>query len=189
MGAVSVNALAGQLLLAMPSLKDPNFAKSVILVCEHNADGALGLVVNRRLPLKLGEVLRKLDLHTERAALETNPVYAGGPVEGGRGFVLHDAPGAYADSLTVGDSLAVSASEAVLAAIARGEGPRRFIVALGYAGWGPGQLEREFAENAWLAVPASPELVFDADVDERWQQAAGAIGLDLSRISDETGHA
>ncbi|MGH8224713.1 MAG: YqgE/AlgH family protein [Gammaproteobacteria bacterium] len=189
MSEVSINALAGQLLLAMPSLNDPNFSKSVILVCEHNTDGALGLVVNRHLPLKLGEVLRNLDLSTEHTTLNADPVYAGGPVEEERGFVLHDAPGAYADSLTVNAALAVSASEAVLAAIARGEGPGRFLVALGYAGWGPGQLEQEFADNAWLAVPASPELIFDPAVEERWQRAADVIGLDLSRISHEAGHA
>lgn len=189
MGGIQADALAGRLLLATPVLGDPNFAQSVILVCEHNADGALGLVVNRRLPVKLGEVLAQLNLPTEFAALKTRPLFSGGPVEGQRGFVLHDAPQIGEDSLALGDSLAVSASESVLASIARGEGPERFMIVLGYSGWGAGQLEREFAEDAWLAAPAAPEVIFDAPVEERWRRAAALIGLDLARLSRESGHA
>jgi len=180
---------SGQLLLAMPSLADPNFHGSVILICEHDEEGALGLVVNRPLELTLGAVLEQLSLPDDRPGLADRPVYSGGPVENQRGFVVHDAPGHYPDSLSVGDTLAVTSSEDVLAAISRGEGPAHFLVALGYAGWGPGQLEQELAENAWLAAPAAPGLIFDTAIAERWRAAASQIGVDPLRLSGEAGHA
>ncbi|MDN5865295.1 MAG: YqgE/AlgH family protein [Gammaproteobacteria bacterium] len=189
MSGISTDALAGRLLIATPSMQDPNFAKSVILVCEHNADGALGLAVNRKLPLQLGQVLSRLDLPVSIPEFKTTPLFSGGPVQGERGFVLHDSPGMNDDSLALGDSLAVSASEAVLATIAEGAGPRRFMLMLGYSGWGAGQLEQEFADNAWLAVPATPQLIFETAVEERWHQAAALIGLDLARFSTQIGHA
>lgn len=183
------HSLAGQLLLAMPTLSDPNFSRSVVLVCEHNAEGALGLVVNRPLRLQLGQILDQLKLEHSGADIAALPVFAGGPVETQRGFVLHDSPADFIDSLQIGDALAVTASETVLAAIVRSAGPRRFMVALGYAGWSAGQLERELAENAWLSVPSSPRLIFDTAVEERWRQAAARIGVDLDRLSGEAGHA
>jgi putative transcriptional regulator len=186
---LSANALVGRLLIATPAMQDPNFARSVILVCEHNADGALGLVVNRRLPLQLGDILEKLEIPTELANLKATPLYAGGPVEGARGFVLHDTPDFDEDSLALGEALAVTASEAVLNAIAEGQGPQRFMLVLGYAGWGAGQLEQEFIDNAWLDVPASPDLIFDTEVEKRWRRAAEAIGIDLAHFSAQTGHA
>jgi len=189
MTGVAANAFAGRLLIATPSMQDPNFARSVILVCEHNADGALGLVVNRRLPLQLGDILDKLEIATELIDLKATPLYAGGPVEGARGFVLHDTPDFDADSFALGDALAVTASEAMLNAIAGGQGPRRFMLVLGYAGWGAGQLEQEFIDNAWLDVPASPDLIFDTAVEQRWRKAAELIGIDLARFSAQTGHA
>jgi putative transcriptional regulator len=189
MNGFSTDALAGKLLIATPALADPNFAQSVILVCEHSADGALGLAVNRRLPTLLGEVLAKLNLPTDIASLKTRALFSGGPVESSRGFVLHDAPRTGEDSLALGDALAVSASETMLAAIARGEGPSRFMLVLGYSGWGAGQLERELAEDAWLAVPAAPEVIFDVEVEDRWRHAAASIGVDISRLSRQSGHA
>lgn len=189
MSDICLDALAGRLLIATPAMQDPNFARSVILVCEHNADGALGLVINRPLPLRLGEVLRKLDMPAAPAEFTATPLFSGGPVQGERGFVLHDSPDMNDGSLTLGDSLAVSASEAILAAIADGAGPRRFMLVLGYSGWGAGQLEQEFTENAWLAVPATPELIFETAVGKRWHQAAALIGLDPARFSSQTGHA
>lgn len=181
--------LDGRLLLAMPSLADPNFHGSVILMCEHSDEGALGLIINRPLDLRLGAVLAQLGLSTEQPALAECPVYSGGPVENHRGFVVHDAPERYEDSLDLAGELSVTSSEEVLAAISRGEGPRRFMVALGYAGWGPGQLEQEIAGNAWLAAPASAELVFDTEVEQRWRAAAARIGVDPERLSGEAGHA
>ncbi len=184
-----MRSLAGRLLLAMPTLADPNFAGSVILVCEHNAQGALGLVVNRPLRLRLGQILQQLDLPLNRPGLAAQTVFSGGPVETGHGFVVHEAPTLEEGSLAVGPALAVAASESLLAAIAGGEGPKRFLVALGYAGWGPGQLEGEFVENAWLDTPVSPELLFETPPEERWQRAAAAIGVDSIRLSGEPGHA
>lgn len=181
--------LAGRLLLAMPTLADPNFSRSVVLLCEHNADGALGLIVNRPLRLQLGEILDQLKLPAAGMELGSRPVFAGGPVDTQRGFVLHDAPEEFADSLRIGTDLAVTASETVLDALVHKKGPRRFLVALGYSGWGPGQLEHELAENAWLSVPSSPELVFDTAVEERWRRAAALIGVDIGRLSGESGHA
>lgn len=188
MHGLSAEALTGQLLIATPSMQDPNFSRSVILVCEHNAEGALGLVVNRQLPLQLAEVLSKLNLPVPPAEFKTTPLFSGGPVQGERGFVLHDSPG-MDDSLELTESLGVTASEAMLSAIAGGSGPRRFMLLLGYSGWGGGQLEQEFVDNAWLAVPATPELIFETAVEKRWGEAAALIGLDPLRFSSQTGHA
>lgn len=189
MSDAATPSLAGQLLLAMPTLTDPNFSRSVVLICEHNPEGALGLIVNRPLQLHLGQILEQLKLGQAGAEVAARPVFSGGPVETQRGFVLHDAPEDFSDSLQVGDALAITASETVLAAIVRSAGPRRFLVALGYSGWGAGQLERELAENAWLSAPSSPTLVFDTAVEERWREAAARIGVDVDRLSGETGHA
>lgn len=182
-------SLAGHLLLAMPALSDPNFTRSVILLCEHTPQGALGLVVNRPLSLPLAQVLRQLELPSDNPKMAARVAFSGGPVETARGFVVHDAPGRFGDSVTIGEMLAVTASQEILDSIARGAGPARFLLLLGYAGWGPGQLERELADNAWLATPASPELIFDAPVAERWRRAAASIGVDLARLSSEAGHA
>lgn len=181
--------LGGQLLLAMPAMNDPNFNGSVILVCEHGEEGALGLIVNRPMQLELGIVLKQLELPADREDIVKRPVFSGGPVETQRGFVVHDAPGRFPDSLDIGDALAVSSSEDVLSAISHGMGPDRFMIVLGYAGWGAGQLEGELRENSWLSVPATPELVFDTPVRDRWRRAAIQIGVDPLRISSESGNA
>lgn len=182
-------SLAGRLLLAMPSLSDPNFRNSVVLLCEHGPQGALGLVVNRPLTLKLAEVFRQLQLPAARAEIGERVAFCGGPVEAARGFLVHDEPLRFEDSLGLGGGLAVTASERVLEAIACGRGPARFLLALGYAGWGPGQLEHELAENAWFDAPAPADLVLDVPVADRWQRAAALVGIDLARLSSESGHA
>ena len=181
--------LGGQLLLAMPALADPNFYRSAVLICEHGDEGALGLIVNRPMQLELGAILDQLDLNAAREDIATLPVYSGGPVETQRGFVIHDAVGAFADSLDLGNRLAVSSSSDILSAISEARGPAHFMVVLGYAGWGPGQLESELRENAWLSVPATPELIFDTPVNERWRRAAIQIGIDPLRLSSESGQA
>ena len=181
--------LGGQLLLAMPALADPNFYRSVVLVCEHGAEGALGLIVNRPMQLELGTILDQLDLSTAREDINRLPVFSGGPVETQRGFVIHDEVGVFADSLNIGDALAVSSSSEILGAISENRGPDHFLVVLGYAGWGPGQLENELRENAWLSVPASPQLIFDVPVNERWRRAAIQIGIDPLQLSSESGQA
>ena len=181
--------LEGQLLLAMPALADPNFYRSVVLICEHGEEGALGLIVNRPMQLELGEVLSQLDLPSVREDINRRPVYSGGPVETQRGFVIHDDVEVFADSLNLGKTLAVSSSSEILSAISESRGPDHFMVVLGYAGWGPGQLENELRDNAWLSVPASPQLIFDVPVNERWRKAAIQLGIDPLQLSSESGQA
>ena len=181
--------LGGQLLLAMPALADPNFHRSVVLVCEHGTEGALGLIVNRPMQLELGTILDQLDLPTAREDINHLPVFSGGPVETQRGFVIHDNVGVFPDSLNIGDALAVSSSSEILGAISENRGPDHFMVVLGYAGWGAGQLENELRENAWLSVPASPQLIFDVPVSERWRKAAIQLGIDPMQLSSESGQA
>lgn len=181
--------LGGQLLLAMPGMADPRFDGSVILMCEHGEEGSLGLIVNHPMQLKLGSVLKQLNLAGEDAEINERTVFSGGPVETERGFVIHDAPGRFADSLNLGDTLSVSSSEQILEAIGRGNGPGRFIIVLGYAGWGPGQLDDELRANAWLPVPATPELIFETSIKDRWRRAAIQVGIDPLQLSSESGTA
>jgi putative transcriptional regulator len=185
----AVPTLANQLLIALPALDDPNFSRSVTLVCQHDADGAMGVMVNRASEYTLGEVFQQMGIQSRDAALCARPVVAGGPVHPERGFVLHDGDREWDSTLAIADGLYVTTSRDVLEAMARGEGPRSATVALGCAGWGAGQLEHELVENSWLTVPADAELLFRVPLDARWQAAAGRIGVDLARLADYTGHA
>jgi putative transcriptional regulator len=185
-----MNSLAGQLLVAMPQMEDPRFARSVVYVCAHSdRDGAMGLVVNKLISsLTMDQLLThlKLDPPDENAM---RPLHFGGPVEPGRGFVLHTPDYREEATLVVGDGFAVTATLTVLRAIARGAGPQRSLLALGYAGWAPGQLDAEMQANGWLSVPADADLVFDDDSDAKWQRAIGKLGVDLSMLSTDAGHA
>lgn len=181
--------LANHLLVALPSLSDPHFARSVVLLCQHDADGAMGIVVNHASEYRLGDVLSQIGLHSDDAALREQVVLGGGPVHPERGFVLHDGERDWDSTMEVADSLRITTSRDVLEAMTRGEGPQRSVVALGCASWGAGQLEYELGENSWLTVPADPELLFAMPLDARWQAAAGRIGVDLARIADYSGHA
>lgn len=182
--------LHNQLLVAMPSLADPNFSQSVALVCEHTRRGALGIVINRPLDMKMSDVLEQLALATDDPRVRDLPVLRGGPVQGDRGFVLHrPGPRAWDSTLPVSDSLHVTTSRDVLAAMARGEGPAQAVVALGYAGWEAGQLEEEVLQNAWLTVPCEESLIFELPFEQRWQAAARLLGVELSRISLQAGRA
>jgi putative transcriptional regulator len=182
--------LANQLLIAMPSLADPNFSQTVALVCEHTDKGALGIVLNRPLGMKLGEVFDQLQLETSDEELRSQPVLRGGPVQTDRGFVLHRPAGRSWDStLEVSDSLHVTTSRDVLSALARGEGPAHALVALGYAGWDAGQLEIEMQQNAWLNAPCDDAIVFDLPFEQRWHAAARLLGVDLGRLSHLSGRA
>ncbi|MEX0730460.1 MAG: YqgE/AlgH family protein [Aquisalimonadaceae bacterium] len=176
-------------LIAMPALEDPNFHQTVTYICEHNDDGALGIVINRPTDVTLGELLEHMDLQCSSAAIARNTVYMGGPVQRERGFVLHSPGETWESSLDVSPLVSVTTSRDILAAIAQGGGPTRFMVALGYAGWGAGQLEREMAENAWLHGPADPDILFDLDAGDRWRAAAALLGVDLLLLSTDTGHA
>jgi putative transcriptional regulator len=181
--------LANQLLVALPALDDPNFSRSVTLICQHDEDGAMGVVVNRNSEYTLGDVFGQMGIETSDDALLGQIVLAGGPVHPERGFVLHDGNRRWDSTLAISDSLFVTTSRDVLEAIASGTGPARATVALGCAGWGAGQLEYELIENSWLTVPADAELLFDTPLEGRWQAAAGRIGVDMMQVADYSGHA
>lgn len=181
--------LTHHFLIAMPSLVDPNFHRTVTYMCAHNSEGAMGIVINRPLELSLGEVLGHMELESSDPDTNRMPVLQGGPVQRERGFVIHVPAGEWDAVLPVGDGIAVATSRDILAAIARGKGPERAVIALGYAGWGAGQLEREVAENAWLSGPADPGIIFDVPYEKRWESAARLLGVDIDRLSGEAGHA
>ena len=186
---IRVNSLAGQLLVAMPQMQDHRFQRSVVYLCAHNDEGAMGLVINKLIgSLTLPELLQQLNIPGE--GLRGAPrVHFGGPVEAGRGFVLHSADYIEEGSMVVGNDIALTATLDVLRAIGRGEGPRNSLLALGYAGWGPGQLDGELQQNGWLHVPADEEIVFGKDLEKKWQKALGKLGVDLSMLSADAGHA
>lgn len=181
--------LEGQLLIAMPSMTEPPFAGTVIYLCAHNADGAMGLVLNR--PLRqpsFDDLLGQLGVEPAPPHRRL-PLHAGGPVDAARGFVLHSTDWTGRGSLRVKDDIALTASLEVLTIIARGAGPRQALLALGYAGWGAGQLDREISENSWLSVPASAELVFGSDHAGKWRQAMAVLQIDPLLLSVTAGHA
>ncbi len=185
----SDSTLTNQLLIAMPGMADPNFSTTVTLICEHNDEGALGIVINRPLTVRLAELFEQLNVDSPDPNTGDDPVLAGGPVGTERGFVLH-APGwSYENTLAVSDDIQLTLSRDVIDDMASGEGPDRSIVALGYAGWQPGQLEDEMLSNSWLNVPATPELVFDTPYAKRWDSAARTLGIDIARMSSDAGHA
>jgi putative transcriptional regulator len=181
--------LTGQLLIAMPTMADPRFAQAVIYVCAHTLDGAMGLVVNRPLTKpKFDDLLRQLEIEPVPPARRIR-LCAGGPVEHARGFVLHTADWTGEGSLKVNDALALTASLDVLKAIAEGGGPREGVLALGYAGWGPGQLEAEIQQNTWLSVPATERLLFGEEDDSKWRRALASMKIDPLLLSGAAGHA
>ncbi len=185
----ATNTLTNQLLIAMPGMADPNFSSTVTLICEHNDEGALGIVINRPLPLKLGGLFEQLDVDGADPQAAEVPVLMGGPVGPERGFVLHESTHSYENSLAVSKTINLTLSRDVIDAMATGEGPRKTLVALGYAGWQPGQLEHEMLANSWLNVTATPDIVFDLPFVERWTAAAESLGVDISRLAPDAGHA
>jgi putative transcriptional regulator len=183
--------LANQFLIAMPELRDPNFFHGVTYVCEHNEQGAMGLMINRPLDITMGEVLRQMNIDTDNvdASVLRQPIFLGGPVQCERGFVLHRPHGNWEVTMKITDEIGVTSSRDIIEAIARGEGPEQCLITLGYAGWGPGQLERELAENAWLNVEAHERILFEVAHEQRWEAAAALGGVDLHRLSAQIGHA
>jgi putative transcriptional regulator len=177
------------LLIAMPTLNDPNFAQAVTLVCEHTDKGALGIVLNKPLPMKLSDVLTQMQLEPSSNEIAAQPVLRGGPVHTDRGFVLHRPGGDWDHTHKVSESIQVTTSRDVLAAMARGEGPSDAFIALGYAGWDAGQLEREMRENTWLSMPVDARVVFELPFEERWLAAWRFLGIDVDRLSPDSGHA
>jgi putative transcriptional regulator len=180
--------LTNHFLIAMPSLMDPNFHQTVTYICAHNEDGAMGLVINRPMDLRLADILDQLDIEATADTVGDEPVFEGGPVQRERGFVIHQPAGEWDAVLRVSEEVAVATSRDILAAMARGEGPPRSLVALGYAGWGAGQLEQEMADNAWLSGPADLHILFDLPAEQRWEAAASLLGVDLHLLSTEAGH-
>ena len=185
---IDVRSLTGDLLVAMPGLRDPNFEHTVTLVCQHNEDGALGLVINRPSDYRLGELLRHLDLSSDDDGLTGQPVLNGGPLQRERGFVLHPPDGHWASTHTIDAGLSLTTSRDILEAIGQGQGSKNILVALGYAGWGKGQLEREIVENSWLNAPASQSILFKQPAADRWKAAAELMGVDISLLTAQAGH-
>lgn len=181
--------LTGQLLIAMPTMQDPRFARTIVYMCAHSSEGAMGLVVNRSLnQLTFPELLDQIGVPATRA-IDNIRVHFGGPVESGRGFVLHSCDFKTDGTLMVEEQVALTASVDILKAIAAGHGPRHSLLALGYAGWGPGQLESEIQANGWLNVQADDALLFDDELDTKWMRAMSKLGVDSRMLSDVAGHA
>ncbi|MDH4061567.1 MAG: YqgE/AlgH family protein [Aquincola sp.] len=189
--------LTNQFLIAMPGMVDPNFAGSVVYLCEHTDKGALGLVINKPVDIKLKNLFEKVELSLTREDIADAPVYFGGPVQTERGFVLHEriqgegAEGSpYSSTLAIpGAPLDMTTSKDVLEALAEGSGPKRLLVTLGYSGWGAGQLEDELSRNGWLTVDADPSVIFDTPIDQRYERALSLLGFDPQMLSQEAGHA
>jgi len=185
----SDGSLINQLLIAMPGMPDPNFSTTVTLICEHNDEGALGIVINRPTTLKLGGLFEQLSVHDPDPGAALSPVLSGGPVGTERGFVLHGPEQSYENTLAVSDDIRLTLSRDIIDAMATGAGPAQSLIALGYAGWEAGQLEDEMLANSWLSVPATPEIVFDTPFEERWDSAARTLGIDIACMSPDAGHA
>ena len=186
--------LTNQFLIAMPGMADDNFSRTVVYLCEHSKNGALGLVINRPTDITLKSLFEKVELSLDRDELAQQPVFFGGPVQTERGFVLHEKSGMeqspYTSTLAIaGGDLEMTTSKDVLEALSNGAGPRRLMVTLGYSGWSAGQLEEEIGRNGWLTVNADPQVIFDTPVEERYQRALSLLGFDPLMLSQEAGHA
>jgi len=185
--------LTNHFLIAMPGMAGDTFAGTVIYLCEHTEKGALGLVINKPIDIKLKNLFEKVELTLERDDLVDEPVYFGGPVQTERGFVLHeqlDGDGArYNSSLQIPGGLEMTTSKDVLEALSHGAGPKKVLVTLGYSGWGAGQLEDELKRNSWINVTAQPEIIFDTPVEQRYDKALSLLGIDSRMLSQEAGHA
>ena len=182
--------LNNHFLVAMPSMKDPNFNGTVTYLCKHDEKGALGIIINRPLDMQVLDIFQQLSFDVIDETQADRPVLGGGPLQREMGFVLHQSEDPYDKTLNpIETSIKVTVSKDILNSMARGEGPNPALVALGYAGWDSGQLEAELAANAWLSVPASPAILFDTPFDERWESAAALLGVNISQLSRYAGHA
>jgi putative transcriptional regulator len=185
----SPTTLVDHFLIAMPMLHDANFARGVTYLCQHNEDGAMGLLINRLSEYRLGDVLAQMNLSSELQDVIDAPVLIGGPVQPERGFVLHAPQGKWDSSYRITDSLCVTTSRDILAAIAEGNGPQQALIAVGYASWGAGQIEQELKENSWLTAEATRQILFETPLDERWDSAAALVGVKLANLTSYAGHA
>jgi putative transcriptional regulator len=184
----SIN-LTHHFLIAMPNMADPHFSRTLTYICEHNDQGALGLVVNRPIDMTLQGLFERLSLPLSDTAISESPIYFGGPVQTDRGFVLHEPAGSWQATLRVKEAIGLTTSKDILEAVGRGEGPTRMLVTLGYAGWSAGQLEHELSQNAWLTVEARDKILFEVPAEERLPAAMDLLGVDFARLQDEAGHA
>lgn len=192
-----IQFLDGQMLVAMPAMEDPRFSRSVIYLCAHSSDGAMGIIINQHAPnISFTELMRQLNITSDEesiqvpSTLDSMAVHVGGPVEPGRGFVLHSSDYYVEDStLPIDEGVSLTATIDILRAIAAGDGPDDALLALGYAGWAPGQLETEFQSNGWLHCPADSAMLFDADIDSKYERAIKRIGIDPGRLVNDSGRA
>ena len=182
-------SLANQFLIAMPGLANGDFARTVTYLCEHNPDGALGIVINRQADLRLGAVLAHMDITPRDPDIVEHPVYIGGPVQTARGFVLHQPLAGWESTLAVSSSTGLTTSRDILLDMAMGRGPGQSLLALGYAGWGAGQLETELLNNSWLNCPMDGRILFDLPSEQRWHAALSALGVDPNLLTGDVGHA
>lgn len=182
--------LTNHFLIAMPSMTDPYFAKSLAYVCEHNEQGALGLVINRPIDMSLRSLLEQINIPIGQPDSSFSEiVHFGGPVQMDRGFVLHKPLGEWQSTLTVNEDIGLTTSKDILEALGAGSGPENMLITLGYSGWAPGQLEHEVAQNAWLTVLASPQVIFEVPAEKRLSAAMTLLGIDFANLSEEAGHA
>jgi putative transcriptional regulator len=181
--------LTHHFLIAMPTMADPYFNRALIYVCEHNEQGALGVIVNRPLDLTLANLFEKVDLELQAREIGALPVHFGGPVQMDRGFVLHRPRGEWQSSMHVTDEVGLTSSKDILVSISASGEPKDIIMTLGYAGWGAGQLEHEVAQNAWLTVPAQADILFEQPPEERLPAAMQILGVSFAQLSDVAGHA
>ncbi len=187
---MSESSLKNQFLIAMPGLEDPHFSRTVTYICDHGEHGAMGIVVNRPSDLHLADVLDHMGIDNHNPWANDQIVYLGGPVQEERGFVLHrPREGGWKSSIPVTDDIGITTSRDILEAMAEGKGPTQAVVALGYAGWSAGQLEAEMQQNAWLSGPAEVGVLFDLPPEQRWAAAARLLGVDMSLMSTDAGHA
>ena len=187
--SVETIGLTNHFLIAMPGMRDPSFRRGVAFVCQYGDDGAMGLLVNRLSEYRLGDVLAQMNLKTEHSHIGDAPVLIGGPVAPERGFVLHAPHGDWESSFRISDRICVTTSRDILVAIAEGRGPEDVLVTLGYSGWSQGQIESELKENAWLTAPADERILFGTPLEQRWEAAAGLVGVDIASLTDYAGHA
>ena len=180
--------LTDHFLIAMPAMTDPFFFRTVTYICEHTDEGALGLVINRPIDLTLKDLLDQLEISQGDRPIQELPIMFGGPIQVDRGFVLHEPVGTWQSTMAVSSEIGLTTSLDILRSVANGECPKHLLVALGYSGWAPGQIERELSQNAWLTVPASSNIIFELPVEDRLVAAMRTLGVDFSSLSDEVGH-
>jgi putative transcriptional regulator len=185
---MSGNYLNNQFIIAMPGLIEPLFHHTVTFLCQHTKEGALGIVINRPADMKLGEIFKQMEISVSALAAAETPVFSGGPVQQDRGFVVHSACGDWDMTLPVSVDISLTTSRDVIEAIAAGEGPKQYLIALGYAGWSEGQLEKEMLSNSWLNTPCAKQILFETPISKRWNAAASQIGIDINQLTTPAGH-